>query len=116
MATLTNTYSVPLYKKVRYSHTPFPQVLIDGVDRSRIAYLKNYEWLIGGSKEFTCMSARNIALIISKKELGKNFVHNTRYTFNKLLDLRRDDIKNACFYLLIRATKIIENIFRRLSV
>jgi len=113
VATLDNTYSAPLYKKVRYSHTPFPQVLIDGVDRSRIVYLKNYEWLIGGSKESTCMSARNIALLISKKELGKNFVHKTSYKPNKLLNLIRNDITSFSFYFLLRITKIFEKFLFR---
>lgn len=67
------SYVVPLYKKVRYSHTPFPEIIIDEEKRSRIYYLKSQEWLIGGSKESNCMSARNIALLIAKKELGNNF-------------------------------------------
>ena len=72
-----STHVVPLYKKVRYSHTPFPQVIIDNEKRSRIYYLNSQEWLIGGSKESNCMSARNIALLIAKKELGSHFYNKT---------------------------------------
>jgi hypothetical protein len=50
------TNFVPLYKKVKYSHTPFPQVVIDG-HRSRVFYLNGLEWL-ESSKEINCISAR----------------------------------------------------------
>jgi hypothetical protein len=64
-------YSKPLYKKVKYSHTPFPQVIIDGEKRARILYLNGIEWLCS-SKETLCISARNIALLIGKKEIKKD--------------------------------------------
>lgn len=72
-------YTVPIYKKVRFSQAPFPQVVIDDENRSRIFYLDSQKWFIGGSKESSCMSARNIALLIAKKELGENFKHSANY-------------------------------------
>ena len=60
----------PMYKKVQYSHTPFPQIIIDGKKRSRIFYLNSIEWL-ESSKESKIIAARNIALLIGKKELNR---------------------------------------------
>ena len=79
---------MPLYKKVKYSHTPFPQVILDEEKRSRIYYLSSQEWFIGGSKESNCMSARNIALLIAKKELGENFLYNSRYKTNQIFKFK----------------------------
>lgn len=61
----------PLYKKVQYSHTPFPQLIIDGKKRSRIYYLNSIEWL-ESSQETKIINARNIALLIAKKEMTKS--------------------------------------------
>lgn len=61
----------PFYKKVRYSYTAFPKIIIDGVKRSRIYYLNGLEWL-ESSKEINCMAGRNIALLIARKELTKS--------------------------------------------
>ena len=72
-------YTMPLYKKVRFSQSPFPPVVIDSEDRSRIFYLKSQEWFLGGSKESSCMSARNIALLIAKKELGEDFMNSNGF-------------------------------------
>jgi hypothetical protein len=62
---------LPLYKKVRYTHTPFPQIVIDGTKRSRVYYLNSFEWL-ECSKESCFISARNISYLIAKKEMNKN--------------------------------------------
>ncbi len=62
---------LPLYKKVRYTHTPFPQIVIDGTKRSRVYYLNSFEWL-ECSKESCFISARNISFLIAKKEMNKN--------------------------------------------
>ena len=95
-------YSVPLYKKVRYSHTPFPNVIIDEESRSRIYYLNSLEWLFG-SKETKCLSARNIALLISQKELGNNFLKNKtpiKFVFNNYYE----KIRTLNYYILISLT------------
>jgi hypothetical protein len=59
----------PLYKKVTYCHLPFPQLIIDG-NRSRIYYLNSIEW-IESSQETKMINARNIAMLIAKKEISK---------------------------------------------
>ncbi|CAF0713758.1 unnamed protein product [Brachionus calyciflorus] len=79
-----STFVAPLYKKVRYSHTPFPQVIIDDVKRSRVFYLNGLHWL-ACSKESNCISARNIAFLIARKEFGekmfsKNFGSVAKYS------------------------------------
>lgn len=66
----------PLYKKVRYSHTPFPQIVIDGAARSRVFYLNGLEWL-ESSKETNCIAARNIAILIAKRELSRESMKNS---------------------------------------
>ncbi|RNA32440.1 prenylcysteine oxidase-like [Brachionus plicatilis] len=55
----------PLYKKVRYSHTPFPQIVIDDKTRSRVFYLNGIQWFTC-SKESSCISAKNVAMLIIK--------------------------------------------------
>ena len=47
----------------------YPRVIIDSKERSRIFNLNSIEWLMS-SDEMKCISARNIALLISKKEQG----------------------------------------------
>jgi hypothetical protein len=64
------TSNVPLYKKVKYTHTPFPEIVIDG-RRNRVFYLNGMEWL-DSSKESNCISARNISYLIAKRELNKS--------------------------------------------
>lgn len=64
----------PLYKKVRYSHTPFPQIIIDDQNRSRVFYLNGIKWFTC-SKESSCISARNIAMLICKKEFNKAYFY-----------------------------------------
>lgn len=64
----------PLYKKVRYSHTPFPQVIIDDKKRSRVFYLNGIKWFTC-SKESSCISARNVAMLICKKEFKKAYFY-----------------------------------------
>lgn len=62
--------TVPMFKKVKYTHTPFPNIIIDGIRRQRVFYLTGLEWL-ECSKESICISARNISYLIAKKELTK---------------------------------------------
>ena len=71
------SYHLPMYKKLHFSQ--FPNVVIDE-ERCRMFYLKSNEWLIS-SHESNCMSARNIAILIARKELGKRFKSKTK--FNK---------------------------------
>ncbi len=72
IAKISNSYNVPMYKKTHYSQ--FPNVVIDE-NRFRIFYLKSYEWLIS-SHESNFISARNIAILISRLELADNFKPN----------------------------------------
>jgi hypothetical protein len=73
----------PVNKKFQYSHTAFPQIILDGKRRSRIFYLNSLEWL-ESSREMGVISARNIALQIAKKELSGNvaFGDNSRGNFH----------------------------------
>ena len=112
-----SSYEVPLYKKVRYSHTPFPQIIIDEEKRSRIFYLNSQEWLLGGSKECSCRDACNIALLIAKKELGQSFFkshksHNATQMsadFDKK-NMLRSWFKNSFVYFLFNCNEMIKNI------
>lgn len=92
-------YTVPFYKKVRFSQTPFPQVVIDDENRSRTFYLASQKWFIGGSKETSCMSARNIALLIAKKELGEDFMKKPTFKSSNLFNFHTffscSNIKNS---------------------
>ncbi len=71
----------PVNKKVRYSHTAFPQIILDGKRRSRVFYLNSLEWL-DCSKEMNILSARNIAFLIGKKELGNQIVKENNLKIN----------------------------------
>lgn len=76
IACISSSYQLPIYKKLHFSH--FPNVVIDE-DRYRMFYLKSNEWLIS-SHEANCLSARNIAILISRRELGKKFNTHTQFS------------------------------------
>jgi hypothetical protein len=82
----------PLNKKFQYSHTIFPQIILDGKRRSRIFYLNSLEWL-ESSKEMSIISARNIALMISKKELGSSVVMKNNSCEKLSRSGEQDDIR-----------------------
>ena len=87
--TTTEKGVTPLYKKVEYTHTAFPQLIIDGKKRSRIFYLPSIEWL-ESSHETRVINARNIALLIAKKELSRDEVRRAlnackRFTYMRFL-------------------------------
>lgn len=73
---------VPFYKKVKYSHTPFPQIIIDGNSRSRVFYLNGLEWL-ESSKETNCIAARNISILIAKKEISLKRLRDKSFLLKK---------------------------------
>ena len=62
----------------------YPRIYMDSVERSRIFYLNSIEWL-AKSNEILTINARNIALLISKKEQGSQitYINNGVYARSK---------------------------------
>ncbi len=58
-------------------------------------YLKGQDWVVS-SHEYNCISARNIAIFISRHVLGQDFKKSLNY-FNR----REKDLKNATLYLVL---------------
>ena len=73
-------YAYPKYE-VLSNDQHFPPVIIDSKERSRVYYLNSFEWS-ASCMEMSCISARNIALLISKQEqsVEKTLKSNTKFT------------------------------------
>ena len=67
------------YPKFHERNKPnhIPEIILDDEKRERIYYLNAMEWSISGI-EISCVSARNISLLIAEKEniAPKNFFNN----------------------------------------
>ena len=70
----------PLKPQANEITSTYPRVCIDSLERSRVFYLNSIEWLLS-SNEMKCISARNIALLISRNE--NNLLNNVIYASSK---------------------------------
>ncbi len=79
----------------RFQDKPFPGIFIDSKERSRVLYLNAFEWA-SSCMEICCISARNVAMLISKQELG-DLVTKQR---NTKLALKPTTMKRTLFQLV----------------
>ena len=64
-------------------------------ERCRLFYLKGQEWVVS-SHEYNCISARNIAIFISRHVLGQDFKKSLNY-FNQ----KENNFKNTTLYFVL---------------
>jgi hypothetical protein len=81
----------------------YPNIHIDSMERSRVFYLNSIEWA-ASCMELSCISARNISLLILKKDQG---VSKTKYKCESAV-LKR---KNSNFFSTILIVTFIFSIF-----
>lgn len=97
------TFLSPVFKpKVKYSPHSFPQIILDGRRRARVLNLTSMEWL-ESSAEMAIVSARNIALLITKKELGQKQASESNLAYQA----SNRHITENFFIMFMRQLKII---------
>ena len=94
-----NWLGFPKYETIKKQ--AYPGIHVDSQDRSRVFYLNSIEWA-ASCMELSCISARNIALLISIKEIGKLATETKcRHRFTGFLNKEENSKYIFCTIIII---------------